>query len=118
MTRPRASQRLALALVSFAALLFQILLTRVFAVTLWYHFANLSISLAMTGTFLGALLCYRFKGNFLQNSARVQAVSALTGGVAAVMAVVVHLQIDFEYVTVGSPETYVLLLVQVLFLTL
>ena len=43
---------LAIALVSLAILLFEILITRVLSVTLAYHFAFLSVSLAMLG--LGA----------------------------------------------------------------
>jgi hypothetical protein len=43
---------LAIGLVSFAVLFFQIAITRVLSVVLWYHWAFLSISLAMLG--LGA----------------------------------------------------------------
>ncbi|MEZ5965687.1 MAG: hypothetical protein R3F56_17770 [Planctomycetota bacterium] len=51
---PAASVRLlvAIALASFAILFFQIAITRVLSVVLWYHWAFLSISLAMLG--LGA----------------------------------------------------------------
>jgi len=41
--------RLAIALVSAAVLLYEIAITRVLSVVLWYHFAFLSISLAMLG---------------------------------------------------------------------
>jgi spermidine synthase len=49
---PFARQLLAIALASFAVLFFQIAITRVLSVVLWYHWAFLSISLAMLG--LGA----------------------------------------------------------------
>jgi len=49
---PRISRYVAIALVSCAVLLFEVLITRVLSVVLWYHFAFLSISLAMLG--LGA----------------------------------------------------------------
>lgn len=49
--RPSASH-LAIGLVSCAVLLFEVLVTRVLSVVLWYHFVFLSISLAMLG--LGA----------------------------------------------------------------
>ncbi len=43
-----------LALVAMAALLQEILLLRVFSVTTWYHYAFAAVSLAMTGTAMGA----------------------------------------------------------------
>ncbi len=50
--RPAPRLLLAIALASFAVLFFQIAITRVLSVVLWYHWAFLSISLAMLG--LGA----------------------------------------------------------------
>ncbi|HEU4419816.1 MAG TPA: hypothetical protein VFT55_12840 [Planctomycetota bacterium] len=49
---PSRRHLLAIALASFAVLFFQITITRVLSVVLWYHWAFLSISLAMLG--LGA----------------------------------------------------------------
>jgi spermidine synthase len=49
---PSRRHLLAIALASFAVLFFQITVTRVLSVVLWYHWAFLSISLAMLG--LGA----------------------------------------------------------------
>jgi hypothetical protein len=43
---------LAMALVSSAVLIYQVAITRLLSVVLWYHFAFLSISIAMLG--LGA----------------------------------------------------------------
>jgi predicted membrane-bound spermidine synthase len=48
----------ALFLVALATLMFEVLLTRVFSLTLWYHFAFMAISLAMFGMTLGALLVF------------------------------------------------------------
>ena len=39
----------AIGMVGAATLLFEILLTRVFSVTMWYHFAFVAISLALFG---------------------------------------------------------------------
>ncbi|HMJ10506.1 MAG TPA: hypothetical protein VK524_03815, partial [Polyangiaceae bacterium] len=47
--RTRVHEHLAVALVSMAILLFEILITRLLSVTLSYHFAFLAISLAMLG---------------------------------------------------------------------
>ena len=40
---------LAIALVGAGTLLFEILLTRIFSVTMWYHFAFVAVSLALLG---------------------------------------------------------------------
>jgi hypothetical protein len=46
---------LALGLISFSVLLYEILLTRIFSVVLLYHFAYVAISLALLGFSVGAL---------------------------------------------------------------
>ena len=51
-SRSAYSRYAAIALVSCAVLLYEILVTRIMSVMLWYHFAFLSISLALLG--LGA----------------------------------------------------------------
>ena len=42
-------------LVTMATLAHEILLTRIFSVTLWYHFAFMAISIAMFGTTVGGI---------------------------------------------------------------
>ena len=44
-----------LGLLTFSTLLLQILLTRLFSVTMWYHYAFMAISLCMFGLTLGAI---------------------------------------------------------------
>ncbi|HSA89999.1 MAG TPA: hypothetical protein VLF42_08900 [Burkholderiales bacterium] len=44
--------------VAMATLMFEILLTRVFSLTLWYHFAFMAISIAMFGMTVGALIVF------------------------------------------------------------
>ena len=41
-------------LVALATLMYEILLTRIFSVTMWYHFAFVAISIALFGMTLGA----------------------------------------------------------------
>ena len=48
----------ALFLVALATVMFEVLLTRVFSLTMWYHFAFMAISMAMFGMTLGALLVF------------------------------------------------------------
>jgi hypothetical protein len=45
-------------LVALATLMYEILLTRIFSVTLWYHFAFMVVSIAMFGTAVGAMRVY------------------------------------------------------------
>jgi hypothetical protein len=48
----------ALFLVALATVMFEVLLTRIFSLTLWYHFAFMAISIAMFGLTVGALLVF------------------------------------------------------------
>ena len=48
----------ALFLVALVTIMFQVLLTRVFSLTMWYHFAFMAISIAMFGMTIGALLVF------------------------------------------------------------
>ena len=51
-------------LTTLTTLLYQMLLTRIFSVTMWYHFAFVAVSLAMFGLTAGAILVYLFPGFF------------------------------------------------------
>src|SRR5438046_681657 len=45
-------------MVTLATLMYEILLTRIFSVTLWYHFAFTVVSIAMFGMAVGAMRVY------------------------------------------------------------
>jgi SAM-dependent methyltransferase len=55
---PTPSLYAGLFLVTLATVMYEILLTRIFSVTMWYHFAFVAISLAMFGMAVGALVVY------------------------------------------------------------
>jgi len=57
-------------LVSAATLSLEILLGRIFSVTLGYHFAFIAISMAMFGLTAGALIVFTFPGLFIQERAK------------------------------------------------
>lgn len=57
MTAPRSTYT-GLFLVTLATLAYQILLTRIFSVTMWYHFAFLAVSVSMFGLTAGAIAVY------------------------------------------------------------
>jgi spermidine synthase len=44
--------------VAFSTLMFEIVLTRIFSVTLWYHFSFMSVSIAMFGLSVGGIIIY------------------------------------------------------------
>ena len=56
--QPAASTYIGLFFVALATLMHEILLTRIFSVTMLYHFAFVALSLAMFGMTAGALLVY------------------------------------------------------------
>lgn len=63
--------------VSLATLMFELVLTRIWSVTMWYHFAFVAISVAMFGMTVGALTVYFFPRFFREErTAHVLAQSA------------------------------------------
>ncbi len=77
--------------VSLATLMHEILLTRIFSVTMWYHFAFMAISLAMFGMSAGAVWVYLFSNNPTPNGAKLQcARSSLLFGISAVISLMIH----------------------------
>src|SRR6202167_6528501 len=59
-----------LALTSFAALLLELALTRLFSVVLFYHFAFLAISIALLGLGAGGVFGYLFKNRLARTGTR------------------------------------------------
>ncbi|MBW2399952.1 MAG: hypothetical protein JRG80_11855 [Deltaproteobacteria bacterium] len=79
-------------LVTLATLAFQTLLTRIFSVTLAYHFAFLAVSIGMLGMTSGAILVYLFPGVFAPDRVHRQlAFSSLVFAVAIVFSLLTHL---------------------------
>jgi len=83
-------------MVTLATLMFEILLTRIFSVTLWYHFAFVAISVAMFGMTIGAILVYLFPSYFTQERAKNQlAVSSLLFSVSIIISFCIQINISF-----------------------
>ena len=81
-------------LVSLATLMFEILLTRIFSVTMWYHYAFMAISMALFGMTVGAVLVYLLPGHFThERTTHHLALGALCFAAAIVGSVIVHLRI-------------------------
>src|SRR3982075_2902835 len=88
-----------LALTSFAALLLELALTRLFSVVLFYHFAFLAISIALLGLGAGGVFAYLFKTKLAGISTRKLAAYLCMGNgltVPAVLETVLHVPVALE----------------------
>ena len=88
-----------ISLVSFAALLLELALTRLFSVVLFYHFAFLAISIALLGLGAGGVFAYVLKawlGKFdtRQLAARLCMLNAIV--VVIVLEIVLHTRVALE----------------------
>jgi hypothetical protein len=93
-------------LVAMATLMLEVLLTRIFSVTLWYHLAFVAVSIAMFGMTLGAVLVYLFSRWFTPSRARLNlTLSTVLFGIGAVWAVDFHLRFAVNPALITSPLT-------------
>lgn len=82
--------------VTLATLMHEILLTRIFSVTMWYHFAFMAISIAMFGMTVGAIIVYLRPGTFsVENAPRQLARVTAAYAVSVVVSFLVYLEIPF-----------------------
>ena len=83
-------------LVALATLTHQVLLTRIFSVTMWYHFAFVAISIAMFGMTAGALAVYLLQKWFPPEQLKTQlAGAALAYSIAIVLSFLTQLSVPF-----------------------
>jgi hypothetical protein len=83
--------------VTLATLMHEILLTRIFSVAIWYHFAFIAISVAMFGMTAGALAVYLRPKTFTRERAPAQlATSALAYAITLVVSTLVFLQLPLD----------------------
>src|SRR6476646_3706183 len=86
---PNRAMLYGMALCSFAALLLELALTRLFSVVLFYHFAFLAISIALLGLGAGGVFAYLLKNRLAQVATRTLA-SRLCMANAALIVVVLE----------------------------
>jgi hypothetical protein len=83
-------------LVTLATITYEIALTRIFSVTMWYHFAFVAISVAMFGMTVGALIVYLRPAWFpVERVAGGLGTSALLFGVTIVLSLLTQLVVPF-----------------------
>ncbi len=103
--------------ISFSAILFQICVTRILAVTLWYHFAFLVISLSMLGMTAAAIACFVFWPRVIETqSRRYFIIFAALFALLAPLSVAVHLNINFQEVAFNTAGFYAIAMLQLVFL--
>src|ERR1700683_585979 len=96
---PQSTLLAGLGLTSFAALLLELALTRLFSVVLFYHFAFLAISIALLGLGAGGVFAYLLKTRLAsydtrQLAARLCMVNSLV--VVVVLEIVLHVPVALE----------------------
>ena len=88
-----------LALTSFAALLLELALTRLFSVVLFYHFAFLAISIALLGLGAGGVFAYLWKARLAQIPTRRLASRLCVtnaGLIVVVLEIVLHVPVALD----------------------
>jgi hypothetical protein len=84
------------ALLAMATLMYQLLLTRIFSVTMWYHFAFMAISITMFGMTVGAIAVYRLPNVFRPERVSWHlSLSAVGFAVTTIGSFLVHLHLPF-----------------------
>src|SRR5690349_7444979 len=84
---------------SFASLLLELALTRLFSVILFYHFAFLAISIALLGLGAGGVFAYIFKSRLARwdtatLGSRVASLNAIV--LVVVLEIVLHIRVDLD----------------------
>jgi len=94
--RASPSVYVGLGLVTLATVMYEVALTRIFSVTMWYHFAFVAISVAMFGMTVGALIVYLRPSWFpSERVADGLGASALMFGIAIVLSLLTQLAVPF-----------------------
>lgn len=84
-------------LISLATLMYQNLLSRIFSLTMWYHFAFMAISIGLFGMTVGALFVYLMPRYFTPERAKFQmAVTSLAFAISTVISFLTHLSLPFN----------------------
>jgi hypothetical protein len=90
----KKSAYIGLFFITLSTLMYEILLTRIFSVTMWYHFAFMAVSIAMFGMTVGAVVVYLLPSFFTQEKVKKHlAISALFFSISIVLSFLIYLAI-------------------------
>ncbi|EKE13970.1 MAG: Spermidine synthase-like protein [uncultured bacterium] len=93
--------------IALATLMLEILLLRIFSVTMWYHFAFMAISIALFGMSVGAVFVYFKSSNLNQKQLNHQlSASAFFFSLTTVISFIVYSLIPFSQPTFVGADTY------------
>jgi len=82
---------------TLSTLMYEVLLTRIFSVTMWYHFAFVAVSVALFGMTVGALIIHLVPSRFTQDDTRDRlAQASLLFSVSIVLSFLTQLVIPFD----------------------
>src|SRR5580698_1595538 len=99
---PERTLLLGVGLTSFAALLLELALTRLFSVVLFYHFAFLSISIALLGLGAGGVFAYLFKNRLARTDTRTLAARlCIDSSIVVLVALAVVLNVPVALMVTG-----------------
>ena len=94
--RPSPATYAGLFVITLTTLMYEIVLTRIFSVTMWYHFAFVAISVALFGTTLGALIVHLRPDSFTPDKVQRQMWRfSLAFGISVALAFISQLAIPF-----------------------
>jgi predicted membrane-bound spermidine synthase len=83
-------------LITLATLMYELFMTRIFSVTIWYHFAFMVVSIAMFGMTVAATYVYLLPHVFTPaQTPRYLALSALAFSFSTVIGILTHLTVPF-----------------------
>ncbi|MBI2834311.1 MAG: hypothetical protein HYX76_07780 [Acidobacteria bacterium] len=92
-------------LVALATLMFEILLTRIFSVTMYYHFAFFAVSVAMFGMTFGAVIVYLRPTTFTPERTTGELTRyALLFAIASILSIAGHLVLPFLLPSMGDSD--------------
>lgn len=87
---------LSIFILSLTTLMYEVLLTRIFSVTMWYHYAFVAVSIAMFGMTVGALLVFFFPNYFKECKTEEHlAKSSFLFSISIILSFFTHLCIPF-----------------------
>ena len=96
-SRVHRSAYIGLFTITLTTLMYENLLTRIFSVTMWYHFAFMAVSIALFGMTVGAILVYLFPDRFSQRRITEHlSVTALLFAISIVASFWIHLNIPLS----------------------
>jgi SAM-dependent methyltransferase len=88
-----------IALVMMSNLMFELLITRIFSATLWYHFAFMAVSIALFGTTVGAVVVHLWPRHFAARGRRVAARYALAYAASIIACTAFQLRLNVTFGT-------------------